>query len=410
MIMFTGTNLWSLGAKKGASSFYQTLRHYAENGYQVELVSCSRTEGLDIPGVSARHVNLDWLARMGQVRKIGFAFRLLVWFVFQIYVIAVGLRLTRLKQPVFLYAYEIAGVPATLLLGKLVGLPVVSRFQGTIMKPLMATPGWRFRYWDHWLALRARTELVIMANDGTEGDEVLKRLGAPDTAVRFWMNGVDINPVHCSDEDRASIRHSVGCGPDNLILLTVSRLVAWKRLDRIISAMPEIKRSVPEAKLVIVGDGDARPEYERLVQELGIGECVFFTGAALQADVAKYISVADVFVSLYDLSNVGNPLLEAMSLGKSVITLNNGGTGSMVSNDVNGVLLEPEALATLPEAVVKLLRDQARRACLGTAAKEHAQRTFWTWSQRMKQEILEVEQLCSGWNYREAEKSIGELH
>lgn len=404
MIMFTGTNVWSLGAKKGASSFYQTIRHYAENSYQIDLITCNRTDGLDIPGVSERHLDLEWLIRMGSIPKMGFVFRFLVWLVFQVYVVFVGFYLARNNRPAVLYAYEITGVPAVLLLGRLMGLPVVSRFQGTVMKPLMTTWGWRVRYFDHWLGLRAHANLVIMANDGTQGDEVLRTLGIPENTVRFWMNGVDVRPKQYSPQKQAVLRQSIVCHKDTLILLTVSRLVAWKRLDRIITAMPEITRHVPEARLVIVGDGEARAGYERLVRELDMGDYVVFTGAALHAEVAKYFAIADIFISLYDLSNVGNPLLEAMAWGKCVVTLNNGGTSSIVSHSDNGVLIEPDAIDKLPETVVELLRDNARRVQLGCAAQEYALQYFWTWHQRMAREISEVKRLCSDWKYRDTLK------
>lgn len=401
MIMVTGTNVWSLGAKKGASSFYQTIKHYAENGYQVDLISCNCTDGLDIPGVSEHYFDIERLILLGRIGKLGFLLRFFAWLVFQVYVVFAGLNLARYRRPSVLYAYEIAGVPAVRLLGMILGLPVVSRFQGTVMKPLMAKWGWRVRHFDHWLGLRSRANLVIMANDGTQGDEVLKALGIPESTVRFWMNGVDIKPIQNSAQAQAVLRQSIGCSSETKILLTVSRLVAWKRLDRIITAMPEITRHIPEARLVVVGDGVARVEYERLVRKLDMCDHVVFIGAVLHAEVAKFIEIADLFVSLYDLSNVGNPLLEAMAWGKCVVTLNNGGTSTIVSHGLNGVLLEPDEILTLPATVIELIRDNARRERLGEAAQKLALETFWTWPQRMACEISEVERLCSEWKYRD---------
>lgn len=393
IIMFTGLHVWSLSSKKGASSFYQTLTGYAERGYEIVLISSNRTDDLDIPEVSQRIIATERLGRLGRIPKVGFCFRFFTWFAFQVHALIVGFREIRLCRPAVLYAYEIAGVPAVLLLGRVFGLPVVTRFQGTIMKPLMAGWGWRLRYYDHWLGLRARANLVIMANDGTQGDEVLAALGVPQSSVRFWMNGVDVRPAQHTPQDLATHRQSLGLGSDTLVLLTVSRLVAWKRLERIISAMPVIRREIPEVRLVVVGDGAARADYERLVGELGLVDHVVFTGAVPHAEVARYIAISDLFVSLYDLSNVGNPLLEAMAGGKCVLTLNNGSTRSVVTNDVNGVLLEPGALNNLPATVIALLRDSGRRARLGQGAKEYAGRFFWTWTQRMDEEIAEVERL-----------------
>jgi len=396
ILMLTGLHVWSLGSKKGASSFYQTLKGYSDHGYEVDLITCNRMDGLDIREVSDHHWNQKTLRKLGHIPKIGYIFRFLMWFAFQVYAVCVGLRLARRRRPTVLYAYEIAGVPVALLLGKLFGLPVVSRFQGTIMKPLMASVGWRLRYWDHWLGLRARANLVIMANDGTQGDVVLDALGVPRNTVRFWLNGVDVHPVQRSLQELAVLRKRLGISSDTLVLLAVSRLVAWKRVERIIFALPEVIRDVPEARLVIVGDGEARVGYERLVRKLNIGDHVLFTGAVPQSDVAEYMAIADIFVSLYDLSNVGNPLLESMALGKCIVTLNNGGTGSIVTHDANGVLIEPDALDRLPATVVALLLDSGRRLRLGRAAQEYARNSFWNWDDRMNCEIAEVERLSGG--------------
>ena len=118
---------------------------------------------------------------------------------------------------------------------------------------------------------------------------------------------------------------------------------------------------------------------------------ITFAGAVPHSDVMKYMSLGDIFVSLYDLSNVGNPLLESMALGKCIVTLENGGTSSIVKDQINGILLNPDKLDTLPDVIISLLDDDERRNRLGQNAKAFALNSFWTWDDRMKREIAEVE-------------------
>lgn len=393
IIVITGQHVWSLGSKKGASSFYHTLKGYTDRGYQIELITCNSTDGLDLPGIREHYYNFISLDKLSNIPKIGFGVRIIKSFLFQVYAFLMGLRINHERKQNLIYAYEIHGVLAAKLLGKWLGLPVVTRFQGTVMKPLMGKMLWRFRYWDHWLALRMRANLVIMANDGTQGDAVLNSLGIPQDAVRFWVNGVNIQPSKPSQNEIDEIRQRLGYAPDLHILVTVSRLVAWKRLDRIIIAMPDIVSQRPKVRLLVVGDGDGRAAYEKIVQELKMEEYVMFTGAIPHEDVIKYMSLASIFVSLYDLSNVGNPLLESMALGKCIVTLNNGGTSSIIKHDSNGVLLNPDELYSLPDVIITLLDDEKRRNRLGEAAQAYAHNSFWTWHDRMNREIAEVERL-----------------
>lgn len=393
IMMITGQHVWSLGVKKGASSFYHTLKGYTDHGYQIELITCNNTDGLDLQGIREHHYSFILLDKLSNIPKIGFGGRILKSFLFQVYAFLMGLHINHERKQNLIYAYEIHGVLAAKLLGKCLGLPVVTRFQGTVMKPLMETRLWRLHFWEHWLALRTRADLVIMANDGTQGDEVLHALGVPQDTVRFWVNGVDVQPEKPSKNEIGAIRKKLKITPDFQILVTVSRLVSWKRLDRIITAMSAIVSKRPKVRLLIVGDGDGRAAYEKIAQELKMEEYVMFTGAIPHKDVTKYMSLADIFVSLYDLSNVGNPLLEAMTLGKCIVTLNNGGTSSIIKHDINGVLLNPEELDRLPDVIITLLDDETRRNRLGEAAQINARNSFWTWHDRMKREIAEVESL-----------------
>jgi glycosyltransferase involved in cell wall biosynthesis len=86
-----------------------------------------------------------------------------------------------------------------------------------------------------------------------------------------------------------------------------------------------------------------------------------FEGAVQQQDVVRYLHAADVFLSLNDLSNVGNPLLEAMACGKPIVTVDSGTTGQLIHDGETGILLstgEPEAVA---RAVTRATRSTASK-------------------------------------------------
>jgi glycosyltransferase involved in cell wall biosynthesis len=173
----------------------------------------------------------------------------------------------------------------------------------------------------------------------------------------------------------------------------VSRLVVWKNVDRVINAIPTVLEEYPDSLLVIVGAGDERVKLEQLAKDLKVDDHTLFIGSIPHQEVQYYLAAADIFLSLYTWSNVGNPLLEAMLAGKCIVTLANGDTPRIIKHNVTGVLLEEDNLSPLPGILISLLRDPITTAALGENARRYALENLPTWEQRLSREINEVSQL-----------------
>jgi len=176
---------------------------------------------------------------------------------------------------------------------------------------------------------------------------VLEHLAVNMDRVRFWMNGVDWESFEALPE-RQEARRRLAITAKR-VLLTVSRLVSWKRVERSIQALAGVVEYYPDTVLIVVGDGSERERLERLAHELGVAQHVRFEGAVPHDEVPQYLAATDIFLSFYDWTNVGNPLLEAMMAGKCIVTLNNGDTAHFIKDEENGILLEYEELPKLPE-------------------------------------------------------------
>ncbi len=294
-----------------------------------------------------------------------------------------------------LYAYEVHGALAVRRLRRRFRLPTVARFQGTVLHPTLGSPLARLRKFEEVLALRLPADLYIMTDDGTQGDEVLARLNPSAMGkLRFWRNGLDMNWLQPpSQGERAAERSVLGIADDAFVLLTASRLAAWKRVDRALAALPQILRSTPQALLLIVGDGEERANLERQAREVGAAGRVRFVGAVPQERVAGYMHAADAFLALADLSNVGNPLLEAMACGLPVVALDAGDTRTLVRDGDTGRLLASGVPDEVARAVAALAEDVAERRRLGDGARRYAESRFWTWEARLEAELEEVERL-----------------
>jgi glycosyltransferase involved in cell wall biosynthesis len=265
------------------------------------------------------------------------------------------------------------------------------------MHPYLGSRLQLLRRYEETLALKTAADLYIMTNDGTQGDEVLERLNPASAGkVRFWRNGLDLGTLRPPAKSEAvAARKALGIGHDQFVMVTAARLARWKRVDRAIDALALLRVNVPGARLIIVGDGEERSNLERQAVDDGVADAVTFTGAVPQAEVQRYLWAADVVLSLNELSNVGNPLLEAMTAGRCILTIDVGDTRDLITNGETGVLLPEGGVRVIASALRALASAPETRQRLGRAARRFAQANFWSWEQRTGAEVHEVEELLA---------------
>ncbi|MGD0114510.1 MAG: glycosyltransferase family 4 protein [Dehalococcoidia bacterium] len=413
VLMLSALDVWSLADGRGAPSLYRTLKAYGERGHHVHYLA--PTVGANyfgpvdkieaeppppqIPNVTFARFDVPGLPRRVRWPSLALKVDQKMRFAAAFPFVAARRAEEALRASSFdlIYGYEVHGVLATRLVRRRWKLPAVSRFQGTVMYPALDNPLLRYRRFEEALALRAPADLFIMTNDGTRGDEVLARLNPGSQGrVCFWRNGLDMDNLKpATPRQAAAAREALGIGGDRFVLLTACVLLPWKRVDRAIRALPAIRRQLPEALLVVLGDGEERAHLESLARELRVADAVRFEGAVPQAEVRRYLWAADVFLSLNELSNVGNPLLEAMACGKPIVTIDNGATSDLIHDGETGLLLpsgEPQRVA---EAVLRLAVGKTLRRQVAKGARSSATANFWTWEQRLAAELDEVERLAA---------------
>ncbi len=167
-----------------------------------------------------------------------------------------------------------------------------------------------------------------------------------------------------------------GSGLDRrpLLVVNVARFHEQKGHRYLLQAWPRVVARVPEAKLVLVGDGPLKGKMQRLADELGILESVGFMG--LRDDVPAILARCSlgVFPSLFE----GLPVapIEMMSMGLPIVASDIGPLREVVGRGEAGVLVPPEQPEDLAEAIVSLLQDDGLRKRLGKAARLRACRLF----------------------------------
>lgn len=394
VLFISDLDLWSLGQGTGGPAMSRTVLAYRDAGWKVVFITSNFAQtNQNIDGIEIVRFDFKWLRALFKYKKIGFLARFLFWLFFPFKVYQLAKKADRKYHFSLVYGYEVTAMPAARMLATLWKRPMIARFQGTSYNVGWGTYFRFIRAWDHWVALRLPADLIIMTNDGTQGDKVLKQVGADLSKMRFWMNGVD-KAKFLSYQGHSCTRVA---GDNHLQLLTVSRLVWWKRVDWSIRSLAVVVKQIPDVRLSIIGDGEDKAALEKLAAELGVADKINFLGAVPHEKVKNYMYTTDIFLSLYDWSNVGNPLLEAMLLGACIITLNNGDTGSIIQNGRNGVLLGPDDFPAVAPAIIELLKDPKKRKTLSEGARNTAKEMFWEWNERLNAELNESESLINNW-------------
>lgn len=177
-------------------------------------------------------------------------------------------------------------------------------------------------------------------------------------------------------------RHALGSAP---VVCCVSRLVARKGQDLLIRALPQVARSVPDVRLLIVGTGPYEPALRKLAAASGMADRIVFAGAAPYAELPAYFRAGDVFAMPcrlrwfgFDVEALGAVFLQGASVGRPVIAGDSGGAPEAVKHGETGLVVDPDRPEPLAEAIVSLLTDRARAEAMGRAGAEwvHAE---WTW-------------------------------
>ncbi|MBI4498117.1 MAG: glycosyltransferase family 4 protein [Chloroflexi bacterium] len=168
-------------------------------------------------------------------------------------------------------------------------------------------------------------------------------------------------------------------------ILFVGRLEHRKGLKYLIRAFAGVKRQFPRARLVVVGDGALRAEYERAIALSGLRDVVF-TGYVPDADLPRYYRSADVFCApATGGESQGVVLLEAMASGMPIVASAIEGYASVLTHGQEGFLVPPRDVEALSLAIVHLLADRSLRARMGAAGHQTAQEYSW---ERIAQRVL----------------------
>jgi len=177
------------------------------------------------------------------------------------------------------------------------------------------------------------------------------RTGAP---IQLIYNGVDLQRYD-HQEPCCTLPEEYGMEPGSKLVGVVARLEPEKGHPTLFEAWPAVLRAVPDAYLLVIGEGSRREALEMLARDLRIAHRVVFTGR--RDDVPAVTAALDVAVLPSYREAQGLTILEAMALSRPVVASNVGGIPEMIEDGVTGLLVEPHDADGLARAITRLLVD-----------------------------------------------------
>jgi glycosyltransferase involved in cell wall biosynthesis len=204
------------------------------------------------------------------------------------------------------------------------------------------------------------------------------RLGADPARTTIVPYGVDTARFRPAPETRQEQRASLGVSPSKLLVASAGRLVSKKGFEYVIDALA----SVPDAVLVLAGDGSLREPLHRRAAAAGVHERVRFLGDRTQDEVATLFSAADVIVTPSirdDAGNVDglpNVVLEALASGTPLVTTTAGGIGGVVEDGATALVVGERDRDAVASALLRIKDNLALGARLGRSARELVERRF----------------------------------
>ncbi|CAN5743657.1 N/A [soil metagenome] len=189
-------------------------------------------------------------------------------------------------------------------------------------------------------------------------------------AVEVLVHGIDLGTVRRDPATRSRARAALGFGADELVVGTVGNLTAKKDHRTLLAAVERLAVSEPRVRLVVVGSGPLDGEVRAEAARRGLADRVQFTGS--RADVAELLTAFDAYAlsSRYEGLSIG--LLEAMATGLACVVTRVGGNPEVVTDGVEGWLVEPGDSQALAAALGRLLADPVQRAAMGERAAHRA--------------------------------------
>ena len=219
---------------------------------------------------------------------------------------------------------------------------------------------WKYRQVDGFIAASHAIKQILVSD------------GIPAGRIEVVHDGIDVEKIQHRPVIDVHAEYWLPHGVP--VIVNVGALVGHKGQKYLIEAMPLVLREVPDAHLIIFGEGDLRAPLEKQIKQLALAKRVLLPG--FREDVMSLMKSADLFVMSSVTEGLGSAVLDAMAMGHAVVGTRAGGIPEAVVPDETGLLVEPADAKALAAAIVRLLKDADLRKQFGEAGRKRVAEHF----------------------------------
>jgi glycosyltransferase involved in cell wall biosynthesis len=256
---------------------------------------------------------------------------------------------------------------------RLTNARAISWFADVYGKTWFSTMSWPVAlsgYLLEWISLKLPWDRVIAMSEVTR--HKLINAGIPEAKIAVVYGGVDLTLIEALKAHKY----------DKPTICTAARLVPYKHIDDLIQALAIVQQTIPEAQLMILGDGPEKLRLHKLSNNITIDNSVHFLGSLPQEDVWRTMKRSHVFCLPSTVEGFGLVTIEAMACGLPFVNTDIPVNREITQNGKGGYLYEPRNVRQLADLLLKTLNTQQPSASQALIKK-------YTWS-KICQDTLTV--------------------
>ncbi len=323
------------------------VNYFADKGHEVCLIS-PRPFG----GDGLRNIDLHVLKMINGVRFVNIPLSVL-----QI------VRIINRKNPDLLHAHHVTSSGFWAALCRFHPYVLTAWGSDIVVQPKKS----KLVRWKATFALK-RADMITC--DAEHMAERMVEMGVAKEKIRLIYFGVDTQKFSAKQTD-AEVKEKLQLPSDSPIVISLRSLYPIYDLESLVKAVPLVLGKVPEAKFIIVGDGEQRGYLENLATSLGVGDSMRFLGPISNSEIPRYLASSDVYVST-SLSDAGlaASTAEAMACELPVVITDFGDNSQWVKDGQGGFVVPAKSPPLLAERIVYLLKNEDVRRKFGKVNRE----------------------------------------
>lgn len=248
--------------------------------------------------------------------------------------------------------------PAAMAIAAELGVPLSVKARGADIHHWSAVDGC-----DSQILAAIRFASGLLAVSGALADDLV-RLGADRAKITVHRTGIDRALFSLSSQSRAALRAALPIPADKALLVSVGALIARKGQGLAIEALAQL----PDARLVLIGDGEDRQRLESMAQYSAVAGRVHFTGSLPHAEIARHLQAADLAILPSASEGLANAWIEALACGTPLVITDVGGAREVLKEAVAGRIVARDAAAIASAARALLATPPARDAVAASVA------------------------------------------